>query len=261
MGRHLVASATVGHADLEGAETPGRARGVHRDVAASDDHDASARQLGGLVDPHLPEEVQPGEHAVGVLTRHAEGGRARGPGGEQHGVVALGLEGLEVADGRAGDDLDTEGRDVGDVLLDDLLRESVRGERMPEEAARLGLGLVDADLVAEPRELPRRREAGRTGSDDRDALAVGDRAFDAGAVHLGVVAIGGEPLEPTDRDRRLEVAARALRLAGGVARAPQRADQRGGVEDELERVLVLPAADQGHVTVGLDAGGAVVDAR
>src|SRR5664279_2067875 len=132
---------------------------------------------------------------------------------------------------------------------------------MAQEAAGLGLGLQDPHLVAEPCELPGRGQTGWPGADDGHALTVGLRAFDAWAVHLVVVAVGDEALEAADRDCRLEVPAAAFALARRVARPSQRADQRRGVQDQLERLLVLPGADQGHVAVCLDARGAGVDAR
>ena len=98
MGRHLVATAPVGDLDLERTKTPSRSGGVHRDVAATDDDDALAGQVGGLPECYLPEEVQAGEYALGLLTRHAQRGRAGGAGRKQYRVIALGLEPLEVLD-------------------------------------------------------------------------------------------------------------------------------------------------------------------
>ncbi len=188
-------------------------------------------------------------------------GGARRAGGEENRVVALGLEGLDVVHAGGGDDLDADRRDVGDVLLDDLGGKAVGGERVAQEAAGLGLGLEDAHLVAQARELPRGGEAGGAGADDRDLLAVRGLHLDPGAVLAGVVAVGDEALEAADRDGALEGAAGALALARRVAGAAQRADQGSGVEDELEGLLVLAAADEGHVAVRLDARGARVDAR
>ena len=132
---------------------------------------------------------------------------------------------------------------------------------MSKEATGLGLGLEDPHLVAQTCELPGRGQTGWPGADDRHALAVGRRDLYARAVHLGVVAVGDEPLEPADRDRGLEVATSAFALARCVAGSSEGADQRRRVQDQLERLLVLSAADKGHVAVRLDAGWTRVDAR
>jgi len=75
------------------------------------------------------------------------------------------------------------------------------------------------------------------------------------------VLVGDEALEAADRQGAFELAARALAFAGGVARAPERADQRRRLEDQVERLLVLAAAHAGDVPVGLDAGRARVGTR
>ena len=120
--------------------------------------------------------------------------------------------------------------------------------------------LEDLDGVAEAGELPGGGEAGRAGAHDRDAAAVGRGDLDAELVVRGVVLVGDEALDPADRQRALERAAGALALARGVAGAPERADERRGVEDELVGLLVLAAADERDVAVGLDAGRAGVRA-
>ena len=80
--------------------------------------------------------------------------------------------------------------------------------------------------------------------------------LDPRTVEVVVVLVGDEPLEPADRQRSLERAARAVDLARRVAGAPERADERRRVEHELEGLLVLAAADERDVAVGLDAGRA-----
>ena len=73
--------------------------------------------------------------------------------------------------------------------------------------------------------------------------------------------VGGETLQQPDRNRTFELHPRALRLAGCVAGPSEGADQRGRVQYELERLLVLPVAHQGDIAVGLDPGRAGSDAR
>ena len=122
--------------------------------------------------------------------------------------------------------------------------------------------LVDLDAVALARELPGGGEAGRARAHDGDLLAVLLGLLDRpSASGLAVPLVGDEALEAADRQRALELAARALALAGRVARAPERADQRRRLQDQVERLVVLAAAHARDVAVRLDARRALVAAR
>ena len=126
--------------------------------------------------------------------------------------------------------------------------------------------LEDLDAVALARELPGGGEAGRARADDGDLLAVLLGLLDglrlrAAAPGLAVPLVGDEALEAADRQRALELAARALALAGRVAGAPERADERRRLEHQVERLVVLAAAHARDVAVRLDARRALVGAR
>ena len=109
------------------------------------------------------------------------------------------MQRLEVRDRRVRGDLDADGRDVGDVLLHDLGREAVSRDRETEEAAGYRSGFEDLHAVAAPGELPGRGESGGPGADNGHPLAASERDFDIGSVGGGVVLVGGEALEPPDR--------------------------------------------------------------
>ena len=132
---------------------------------------------------------------------------------------------------------------------------------MSQEAAGLGLGFEDLHLVAEAGELPSGSEAGGPDPTMATRRPFGSATSMPGPSAVGVVPVGDEPLDPADRDRRLELAAGALALARRVAGAAERPDERRRVQDQLERLLVLAAADQRHVAVRLDPRRAGVDAR
>ena len=84
------------------------------------------------------EEVEPGDDALGVLTRDLHRGGQLGAGGDHDGLVPLGLEVGQVADTRVALDLDTQRCEVRDVGIDDLVREAVGRDGVTEESARLG---------------------------------------------------------------------------------------------------------------------------
>ena len=146
--RHLVPRlAAVG--DVHGARRPAGARRpgrVHGDVAAADDHDLLARQVGRLAELDRAQESEPAIDAVELLAGDAEPCRARRAGRDQDGVVALAPSGgHDALDRRARHDLDAERGDVGDVALDHLGGQPVGRDREAQEAARLGRGLEDLD--------------------------------------------------------------------------------------------------------------------
>ena len=166
-------------------------------------------------------------------------------------------------DGDAGLDLDADGGDVADVVVDDVVGQAVgRDAERQEPAGALGL-LEDLDAVALARELPGGGEAGRARAHDGDLLAVLLGLLDglSRLAGLAVPLVGDEALEAADRQRALELAARALALAGRVARAPERADERRRLQDQVERLVVLAAAHARDVAVRLDARRALVAAR
>ncbi len=252
MGGHLLSTTTVRDEGVDRAEAPRGPRRVHRHVAATDDHHALPLEVGRPVEPDVAQETEAGDHSGCLLAGHPEAGRPGRAGRQQDGVVPLALERLEVVDPRVGHDLDAERGHVADVLLDDLLGQAVHRDRLAKESAGLGRRLDDLHPVALAGELPSGGQPRRPRAHDRHALAVGRRRLDAGPVVRGVVALGDEALEPPDRQRALEVIPRALRFAGRVAGSPEGADERRRVQHELERLLVLAAADERDVAVGLD---------
>ena len=125
VGGHLLATAAVGNLDLPRPESSGRPGGVHGHIAASDDHDALSCQFGRQAESDIAQEVKTTEDALQLGARHLETCRNRSSGRHQDGVVTLRPESLEVLHPRAGGDLDTESRDIADVLVDDLFGQAI----------------------------------------------------------------------------------------------------------------------------------------
>ncbi len=104
--------------------------------------------------------------------------------------------------------------------------------------SQIGAGLVaaleDLDLIALSSQLP-----GCCQSAGPEPTTATDFPFGSAAVtpRTGgcfVVPVGGESLDQSDRHRTFELGAGALPFTGGVAGAPEGADQWGGVEHQLD---------------------------
>src|SRR5215471_9724618 len=143
---------------------------------------------------------------------------ARRAAPHEHRVPTLGQQRLEAVDAFAALKLDTEIEDVIAFLVDDGFGQAKARDLRADHAARLRI-LVEHDaVIAEWGEIPRDRERGGAAAHERNALAVLDRRRLGQALADIVLEVGGDPFEPTDRDRLvLHAHAPAGRLAGPVA--------------------------------------------
>ena len=64
--RHVLEATTIGDRHARGAGSHARARTVHGDVAATDDHHVLAREVGVLAIADLGEQVDSAHDALGV---------------------------------------------------------------------------------------------------------------------------------------------------------------------------------------------------
>ena len=74
-----------------------------------------------------------------------------------------------------------------------------------QHAAGQRAGLVDLDLMAEPRQVVGRRQAARAGADHQDALAAGGASIGNGQPSLRR-HVAEEALDRVDADRAVELA-------------------------------------------------------
>ena len=136
---------------------------------------------------------------------------------------------------------DAEIEDVVAFLVDHRLRQAEFRDLRAHHAAGFRI-LVEHDaFVAERREIARHRERSRAAADQRDALAV--LLFDGlgQAVADVVLEVGGDALEPADRDRLfLDAAAPAGRLARAIAGASE--NSRKHIRFPVDHVGVAVAA-------------------
>ena len=186
VGRHLLQRLQrhEAHAPRAGQARRGARRVVRRlahhragdvvgDVAAADDDDLVS-QVDGLTDGHGAQQIDAAVDARPALARQAEGTRAlRADGDDHRGVLtAESVEADVLADGDAGADLDTQRLDHRHLALDQLTRQTVLGHTDGEHAGGYRFAVEDHRLEAHQGEIVRRRQAGRSGADDRDALPV-----------------------------------------------------------------------------------------
>ena len=99
--------------------------------------------------------------------------RRLGAAGERDRVVGIDQRrgGDVAADRDVAMEDDALGLHLLDAAIDQALLELEVGNAVAQQAAGLGVLLVDVDLMADARELLGAGEARRAGADDRDALA------------------------------------------------------------------------------------------
>ena len=162
-----------------------------------------------------------------------------------------------LVDRRVVPDVDAHVEDVADLFVEHLRGQAERRNVDAHQPARLGELLEDHDVVAERHEVVRDGERRRARADERDALAVlHGRRF---REELGdvVAMVGGDALQPADRDRlSVDASAAARGLAGAVAGAAEdaREDVRFAVEEV--RLGVSPLRDEPDVLGDVGVGRA-----
>jgi len=257
-----------GGAHLPAGGRPQRRAGrVEGDVATAD-HDHPLAEVDPEPLVHVQEELHRPQHAVQFVAGDVQVAAPAGADGEEHrGMLGQQLlKGYVGADPAAGPDVDAELEDGLDLTADQAAGQAVLGDAEHHHPAEPVLRLVDRDRVATQAQVVGGRQARRPTADDADRRAGGRRDRAVGLVPDGAAAeaLHAEPfadkaLQRADRDRRVERAAPARRLAGGGADAP--ADRREGVGLAGDQVGVPVAAlgDRGHVGAGVGvyrAGGA-----
>ena len=273
-GRQLGLAAAVNDVDVLGAHSLGAAGGVHGDVAAADDGHVLAVHDGGLgtmVAAEALHQVDTGQILVGGENAHqalagdaGEHGQA-GAGADEDGLELLFLEqlvdGEDLADDHVGLDLDAHLLEIGNFGVDDLLGQTELGDAVGQHAAGQMQSLEDGDVIALSGQLAGAGQAGRAGTDDSHAVAVGGSGLQVGdAVVAGPV--GDEALQTADGDRLALDAADALALALALLGADTAGDggQRVGGAQDLVSAGQIALADLGDEIRNGDVDGTSADA-
>ncbi len=150
---------------------------VHGRVACTDDADPRADR-DRIFLANAAQEPQGIEDTLAVLALDSEEFRKLGADGDEHfavAVVAQIFEGEVLAGRLVVADLNAEIREDRHVLVDLLLGESVGGDGATDHASRIAMGLENRYRGAGKGEILRRRDAGRSGADDRDLGVDRDR--------------------------------------------------------------------------------------
>ncbi len=188
---------------------------------------------------------------------------ARRPAADENRVEAFAEQLLQAVDVLAGAECDAEIEDVPDLFVDHRFGQAKARNLRADHAARARIAVEDRDVVTERREIARDGERGRTGADERDALAVlllrGLREPLADVV----LVVGADALQPADRDglRLLGIAlfhatASARGLAGPIARAAENAGEDVRFPVDHVGIAVAACRDQPDVFGDGGMGGA-----
>ena len=164
------------------------------------------------------------------------------------GVEIFRQQRLHAVDALAADERDAEIEDVAAFLVDHVFRQAeFRNLRAHHAAGQRVLVEHDA-LIAERGEIARDRERGGAAADERNALAVFLLRRLGQAVADVVLEVGGDALEPADRDRLFfDAAAAAGRLAGAIAGAAEHAGKH--IRFPIDHVGVAVAARRDQTDV------------
>ena len=244
---------------LGGTEALRRARGVHRDVAAADDHHPSeARPLSLLRRLEQRDRV---DHLLAVGRRNVQVvGDLRTDRYEHRIESALFLFRGHVVDAPAALDGDGwHGRDTLDFLAQIGARQSIRGNAVRHHAAGFRIGVSDLDLMPQAREVIGAGQTAGAGPDHQHLLS--RRRTERNLPAILHRQIAEKALHGVDRDRGVEMTAIAAAFARVVTGAAVRRRQGVVLDQPVPGFLVLARLCVGEPALDILAGGTRVVAR
>ncbi len=166
---------------------------------------------------------------------------ARRAAADEDGVKVFSEQRLHAVDALAADELDAEIENVITFLVDHGFRQAEFRDLRAHHAAGFRILIEHDAFVAHRRKVARHGERGRAAADERYALAVLFLGGLRQAVADVILEVGGDALEPADRDRLfLDAAAPAGGLARPVAGASE--DARKHIRFPIDHVGVAVAA-------------------
>ena len=231
------------------AEPARGAAAIHRGVAAAEHDDA----LADLVDVAERDAGQPVDADMDVLGRFLAAGdleiaAARRAAADEDRIEIFGQQRLQAVDALAADELDAEVEDVAAFLVDHAFRQAEFRNLGAHHAAGQRVLIEHDALVAQRRKVARHGERGGAAAHKRHALAVFVRGRFGQAVADVILEVGGNALEPADRDRLLlDAAAAARRLARAIAGAAEHAREYVRFPVDHVGIAVAAGGDQTNV--------------
>ena len=164
------------------------------------------------------------------------------------GVEVFRQQRLHAVDALAADELDAEVEDVVAFLVEHVFRQAEFRNLRAHHAAGQRVLVEHHALIAYRRKIARHGQRGWAAAYERNALAVFCRGRLGQAVADVILEVGGDALEPADRDRLfLDPAAPARRLAGAVAGAAEHAREYVRFPVDHVGVAVAACGDQTDV--------------
>ena len=155
---------------------------------------------------------------------------------------------LHAVDTAAPDELDAQVEDIVALLVDHRVGQAELRDLRAHHAARLRVLIEHDAVISERREVAGDGERGRSAADERDPLAVAAGRGLGQARADVILEVGGDALEPADRDRvLLDASAPARRLARPIAGAPEDAGKYVGLPIDHVGVAVATSRDQSNV--------------
>jgi len=258
MGGHLRTAAAIDQRDGARPEAERRPGGVHGGVAAADHHHPAGDGV-DLTVVGLFQEADPGQDPLRILTRNVHQGGPPGAHPQKNSFVSLVEQRfkLEVASQPlAGFQFDAQLENRFDLVIQNILGESIFRYAVAEPAAGLGLRLEHHHPMSFERQVVGGRHAGGSAAHDGDAPPRRFLARRGEGMVARAVQIGGVPLEVIHPHRLVGKVAATFAFAGPGADAP--ADGREGVGflDQGHRFGISAHRHQGDVALDVDAGRA-----
>src|SRR6266700_3425753 len=248
-GLHLLEARAYDDGNLLAAEAARGAAAIHRRVAAAEHDDAAA----DLVDMTKRDGGQPVDADMDMGARLLAPGKldlaaARRAGADKDRVPALVQQRAHAVDVMTEAGLDPHVEDQVDLFVGDGFGQAKARDLAAHHAAALAVAGEHDAVIAQGHQVARYGQRGRAGADQGNALAVlflGDRRKIAADVAL---VVGGDALQPADRDGLLlDPTAAAGRLAGPVAGPAE--NSRKDVRFPIDRpgIAKAPGGDQADI--------------
>ena len=236
----------------------GGASHVHGDIAAADHNDFLAD--GELVSEiYVEQEIDAFVNAIEIDSRDAEIAAAVRADGDQHRVESLASQigDREVASGSMIQFESDVARlqNLSDLRFHHIARQAVFRNSQIQHSARDWRGFENRDRIAHQREVMRRRESNRASAHDSNLI----RKFVLAASFVDVdrtlrfrpVLLGQEAFQCADRNRPVDFAAAASRLAGMRTDSPANAGQRIRVARKAIGLFKASFGNQADVASGI----------
>ena len=247
-GLHFLEAGAHDDLDLFAAEATRGAAAIHRGVAAAE-HDDALADLVGMAERDRGQPVDADMDVGGcfLASGDVELAAARCAGADEDRVILLREQRLHALDAVAALEVDAETQDVAGLLVDHRIRQAEFRDLRAHHAAGPRITVEHSAVVAERREIARHRQRSGTAADEGNALAVLGRG-PRQALRDVVLEVGGDALQPADRDRRLlDASAAARRLAWTIAGASQNSGKHVRFPVDHIGVAVAALGDQSDV--------------